>query len=688
MDRSQSEFLSVLESFSPCPAENGDIPFVIGADSNDDPVVKNFSTLPHLLIAGTTGTGKSTLAHGILLSSICNVNPDDLWILLCDTKIVEFSAYRDLPHLLCPPISDPSRISSAFAWVLNELNQRLRLIATAHCRSIETYNTHCTATGTPTLPRILLVIDDVTEAVTCKETWNTLRQLAQNSRAAGIHLLLITQNPGNKDLTDIIKSSIPGRAVFNVFSSTDEKLLLGTSKNSYLSDVGEIIFCIMPGKSKERIRCYQITDHDISTTVSKVSQRYRDHCPHDPILLDPPNQNEQSVTPILQGDEMFPAAVDIVLETGIASVSMLQRRLKLGYARTARIVDEMEEKGIVGPFRGSMPRAILITKEQWKERKFSGSSQMAIDDLPFDEVDSAPDDDSMIYDSPLSEMSVQSEPAFTQTGATSINVTQHENTTPAKLEVLPRPPAYSPKSASRKTSPSIRQPLSKIERIVFLCGCVLLLGGLLSSPESLSDKIGMLLFGLGFCVFATVRSLRWITISIVLGASGLVAVPRIWNSGTFDVAHMLTALFCLSISAIYSTKATKNRPRFHFRSRSASLKKVDAMSGIEFEEFTAGLLQKLGYTNVSVTQASGDQGIDVLAQKDGLRYAIQCKNYSGALGNTPVQEAFAGKVFYGCDVAVVLTNSIFTDGAFELAESTGVLLWDRDTLSDMIRHAK
>lgn len=662
MDVPHSAFLDSLHSSVFTTTGEDSIPFIIGKGADGNVVIKDFSSLSHLLIAGATGTGKSTLAHGIILSLISKTSPDNLKILLCDTKVVEFGIYHDIPHLLGPSISDPVMIGHALAWVLAELNRRLHLINKANCRSIDTYNELCSEEHAPKLPRILLAVDDIAKAIGSNSDWDILRQIAQNGRASGIHLLLITQTPGDKKLADIIRSSIPARAVFNVFSNTDEKLLLGAAKNAYLSDVGEIIFCVMPGRTKEKIYCYPIADSDISTAISEIKSRYIDFV-SDPLIWGSKEPDSEPSDDEATGDEMLPVAVDVILETKQASVSILQRRLKLGYARAARIIDEMEERGIIGPFVGSSPRQILITKDQWEKLRTGEPSQPHTNDISLAELPTYPASD-------------DSDPAI--------------DAAPTSIKKTPSPSiaAYHPKPAARRPAPAESKHMNKFEQIAFFCGCILLLGCFLGDFKSPSDRLGLLVFGLGACIFAKVRSIRWITISVVFGLSGLTAIPRIWDNGHLSLASFLTVCLCLGISIVYGKKATGNYSRNHFRFSSTDLKEIDAMTGAEFEEYTAQLLRRLGYTQVSVTPLSGDQGIDVLAQTEGIRYAIQCKNYHSKLGNTPVQEAFAGKTFYDCDVAVVLTNSTFTDGAFELAESTGVQLWDRETLYDMIQHAK
>lgn len=364
MDNYQSTFLDALRCADFSSPEH-ELPFLIGAGKDNAPVAKDLAALPHLVIAGATGTGKSTLAHAILLSLISVTSPDRLKLFLCDTKAVELGVYKSIAHLLAPIAVDPDKISAIISWTDTEVSRRLRLLSESGLRHFSAYNSYLRDRSEPELPHILLVIDDISDAINTHAPWNSLQHIAQTGRSVGIHMILITQNAGNKNLVPILSGSIPARAVFNVFTNTEEKLLLGASKNAYLSNVGEIIFCTIPGWAKERIRCYPITDMDISSILSGVSKQAQDLC-SPPLFSPEATEKREEASALQDGDEMLSAAVDVILETGQASVSMIQRRLMLGYARAARIIDEMEEKGIVGPFQGSKPRTILITKEQWK----------------------------------------------------------------------------------------------------------------------------------------------------------------------------------------------------------------------------------------------------------------------------------------------------------------------------------
>lgn len=375
MDNQPSEFITLLQSNHDCDSHTGELTFLLGKDLHGYPVYKNLNDISHMVIAGATGTGKSTLAHAILLSLINNYSREKLSLILCDSKSIEFTGYNNIQHLIIPVASIPDKIQGSILWLHAEINRRFTLISNTGCRTIDNYNKNCLSSDASALPHILLVIDDPAYSNFDKVTWDTLRWITCNGHAAGIHLLLITQAPGNKQLADIIKSGIPGRAVFNIFTNDEEKLLLSSAKNEQLSDVGEIIFCDMPSGTKERIQCYPISDSDIFTVLSNFKNE--EHIP------DTPPATSTSLSSEVGGDELLPVALDIVLETGQASVSMLQRRLKLGYARSARIIDEMEAKGYIGPFQGSKPRAILISKEETNTESAVPSIDVPSVDAPF-----------------------------------------------------------------------------------------------------------------------------------------------------------------------------------------------------------------------------------------------------------------------------------------------------------------
>lgn len=337
--------------------------FILGKDESGKTVVSNLEETPHLVIAGATGTGKSTLAHNILISLAQKASPKDVRFLLCDTKMLEFTRYNKLPHLLIPPVTDSHKIINAILWVETEAKRRIKKFQDEGCRSIGDYNDLMWEKEDESIPHIVLVVDDIASVVRDNGALDAVKRIAQNGRAVGIHLILVTQSPSMKWLSEIIRDLIPVRAVFGLISSNDEKLLLGRSSKGSPSEVGTMVLYNTLLRTAKTVHCFNITDYIIADATEAIGLSYSDDFKI-PEGMDASITGEYSEKP--KGDELLPAAVHVILETGVASISTLQRKLKLGYARAAQIVDEMEEKEIVGPFQGSRPRAILITKEQWE----------------------------------------------------------------------------------------------------------------------------------------------------------------------------------------------------------------------------------------------------------------------------------------------------------------------------------
>ena len=268
MDKMNMSFLDTLQG-SDFAEHQGGIPIILGLDEKGQVAVKDLTDCIHLVIAGASGTGKSTLLHAILLSILKSSSSDDVKLILCDDKRIELSLYNKFPHLLVPVITDQQKSYGTIMWAHTEMYRRLKLMGDIGARSIDAFNAIVQGKNEPTLPRIVLVIDDAA-AVCDRDTKEVLKEIAKNGRTTGFHLILVTQNPSNKYLSEIIKSSIPTRAVFNVFSNEDEKLLLNISKNTFICNVGEIIFFDTLSKAHQRIRCFPISDDIFSTVLSQI----------------------------------------------------------------------------------------------------------------------------------------------------------------------------------------------------------------------------------------------------------------------------------------------------------------------------------------------------------------------------------------------------------------------------------
>ena len=373
--------------------------FAVGKDIGGTCVVGNIAKLPHMLIAGTTGSGKSVCMNSIIISLLYKASPEDVKLIMVDPKMVELGIYNGIPHLLIPVVTDPKKAAGSLQWAVTEMMRRYKAMSDAGVRDLESYNSIVEAEGEgKKLPQVVVIIDELADLmlVAAKEVEESICRIAQMGRASGIHLIIATQRPSADVITGLMKANIPSRIAFAVASAMESRIILDTQGAEKLVGKGDMLYapigtgkpvrvqgCFVSDSEVEAVASYVkehfITDYD-QQVMEEIERKAVQTGNNKPSASDPdPNADE------LGGDEMLPAAVDVILETGQASVSMLQRRLKLGYARAARIVDEMEEKGIVGPFQGSKPRSILITKEQWQAMRSGQSEQMDFDDLNSDD---------------------------------------------------------------------------------------------------------------------------------------------------------------------------------------------------------------------------------------------------------------------------------------------------------------
>ncbi len=356
-------------------------------------VVGNIGKMPHLLIAGTTGSGKSVCMNSIIISLLYKAGPEDIKLIMVDPKMVELGIYNGIPQLLIPVVTDPKKAAGSLQWAVTEMLRRYKAMSDLGVRDLESYNSIVTAEEDgQKLPTIVVIIDELADLmmVAAKEVEDSICRIAQMGRAAGMHLIIATQRPSANVITGLMKANIPSRIAFSVASAMESRIILDTMGAEKLVGKGDMLYAPIGSGKPLRVQGCFVTDGEVEAVAEYVKEHYvadysqevldeiekkAQQTGKKPASVSEPEPSEEE----LEGDEMLPAAVDVILETGQASVSMLQRRLKLGYARAARIVDEMEEKGIVGPFQGSKPRAILITKEQWQAQK--GGGQMDFDDL-------------------------------------------------------------------------------------------------------------------------------------------------------------------------------------------------------------------------------------------------------------------------------------------------------------------
>ena len=368
--------------------------FSVGKDIGGNCIVGNIAKMPHLLIAGTTGSGKSVCMNSIIISLLYKAGPEDVKLIMVDPKMVELGIYNGIPHLLIPVVTDPKKAAGSLQWAVTEMLRRYKLMSDAGVRDLESYNSIMESEEDgQKLPQVIVIIDELADLmlVAAKEVEDSICRIAQMGRASGMHLIIATQRPSADVITGLMKANIPSRIAFSVASAMESRIILDTQGAEKLVGKGDMLYAPIGCGKPLRVQGCFVTDSEVEAVAGYVKDHYV--ADYNQQVLEEiekkaqqTGKNGKGTAPEaepndeeLEGDEMLPAAVDVILETGQASVSMLQRRLKLGYARAARIVDEMEEKGIVGPFQGSKPRAILITKEEWAARNGAMTQE-----LPFD----------------------------------------------------------------------------------------------------------------------------------------------------------------------------------------------------------------------------------------------------------------------------------------------------------------
>ena len=363
------------------------VAFAVGKDIAGNNIIGNIAKLPHVLIAGTTGSGKSVCTNSLIVSLLYKSTPDEVRFIMVDPKMVELAPYNGIPHLLIPVVTDPKKAAGALQWAVYEMMKRYKLFSERNVKDLAGYNALAAADETlKKLPSVVVVIDELADLmlVAAKEVEESICRVAQMGRAAGMHLVIATQRPSADVITGLMKANIPSRIAFAVASSLESRIILDTTGAEKLVGRGDMLYAPLGEGKPRRVQGCFISAEEIDRVVGFV--KANGAAQYDESVID---KIEQAVAekekggkgapsgaapePVAdEGDELLPAAIDVVMETGQASVSMLQRRLKLGDSRAARIVDEMEQRGIVGPFEGSKPRQLLITREKWEEIKMRG----------------------------------------------------------------------------------------------------------------------------------------------------------------------------------------------------------------------------------------------------------------------------------------------------------------------------
>ena len=353
--------------------------FAVGKDIGGEPVVGNISKLPHLLIAGTTGSGKSVCMNSLIISLLYKADPDEVKLIMIDPKMVELGVYNGIPHLYIPVVTDPKKAAGALQWAVTEMLKRYRLFSEVGVRNLSAYNTYLEENGQSKMPNVVVVIDELADLmlVASKEVEESICRVAQMGRAAGVHLIIATQRPSADVITGLMKANIPSRIAFAVSSALESRIILDNSGAEKLIGMGDMLYAPIGCGKPQRIQGAFVSDEERDQIVSFIKEKAAPQYSEDVMAqiekaAEEKNSNgkkgdHEDVAEASEYDELLPQAVDVIFDTKQASVSMLQRRLKLGYSRAARIVDQIEELGVIGPFEGSKPRQILITKDQWLE---------------------------------------------------------------------------------------------------------------------------------------------------------------------------------------------------------------------------------------------------------------------------------------------------------------------------------
>lgn len=372
----------------------------LGRDIQGEATCADLAKMPHLLVAGTTGSGKSVCLNTMIVSLLYNAKPDEVKLIMIDPKKVEFTVYRSIPHLLVPVVADPRKAAGALSWAVAEMDKRYALFADNGVRNLQGYNNYALAEGLPKMPQIVIIIDELSDLMMAasNEVEDSICRLAQKARAAGMHLIVATQRPSVDVITGLIKANIPSRIAFAVKSQIDSRTIIDTQGAEKLLGNGDMLYCPVGLSKPVRVQGSYVSDDEIERVIDFVTSqgevKYDDAVMQEIELKAAQDGKKKSGSALDTDnmgsggdydDEMFPKAVEVVVEAGMASTTLLQRKLKLGYARAARIVDELSEKGIIGPFEGSKPRKVLITKEQWYQMQANSSvsvpKQLSVDDI-------------------------------------------------------------------------------------------------------------------------------------------------------------------------------------------------------------------------------------------------------------------------------------------------------------------
>ncbi|WP_291584260.1 FtsK/SpoIIIE family DNA translocase [Clostridium sp. UBA6640] len=348
-------------------SSNKNLAFCLGKDIGGHSIVSDLTKMPHMLVAGATGSGKSVCINTLLMSLLYKYSPDEVKLLLIDPKVVELNIYNGIPHLLIPVVTDPKKAASALSWAVNEMTRRYKIFADNNVRNIEGYNEMANkGIVEEKLPWIVIIIDELADLmmVCPNDVEDYIGRLAQMARAAGMHLVIATQRPSVDVITGVIKANIPSRISFAVSSQIDSRTILDSSGAEKLLGKGDMLFYPVGEAKPVRIQGAFVSEEEVERVVTFIKNQVEEHQYEDHII----EEIEEGARPKSDDcDELLNEAIKIVIDTEQASTSLLQRRLKIGYNRAARIIEQMEERGVISGKNGSKPRQVLLSKEEYEQ---------------------------------------------------------------------------------------------------------------------------------------------------------------------------------------------------------------------------------------------------------------------------------------------------------------------------------
>ncbi|WP_315372171.1 DNA translocase FtsK [Paenibacillus xylanexedens] len=345
------------------------VTIAFGRDISGQTIIGNLARMPHLLVAGATGSGKSVCINGIITSILYKAKPDEVKFLMVDPKMVELNVYNGIPHLLAPVVTDPKRASLALKKIVVEMEKRYELFSKSGTRNVEGYNNLMKDNPAAVLPYIVVIVDELADLmmVAAGDVEDAIARLAQMARAAGIHLIIATQRPSVDVITGVIKANIPSRIAFGVSSQVDSRTILDMGGAEKLLGRGDMLFMPMGASKPVRVQGAFMSDEEVENIVNYV--RGQGEAQYDESLVPEVDDSIQAEDEVQ--DELYEKAVQIILEAKQASVSLLQRRMRVGYTRAARLIDSMESRGVIGPYEGSKPREVLVSLEEYQQNKIS-----------------------------------------------------------------------------------------------------------------------------------------------------------------------------------------------------------------------------------------------------------------------------------------------------------------------------